>query len=158
MEIKEHHVYEGSFDDFRKHYLDPNKIVSKYEALGSRKVCVEPKEARGECEIVISREVTADVPRILAKFFKPWNRVTQTETWTDSSDRLTGRIKVSIESVPVAVSSQIVLTRRQNSCVQDIETKVESNIPLIGSKLAAFVAENTRKYILDERAYMKELL
>lgn len=96
--------------------------------------------------VVNKRTVAAEVPGFAKKFVKPTNTLTQTSVWPDAAPdgSRVGTWKVDTKGVPIAMSGTMTLTPAPSGTVAIIEGEVTSSIPLVGGKLADFVAKEAK--------------
>jgi hypothetical protein len=160
MEVKDIHHYDHDVNSVFRFFHDPATVKTKYETIGARNVeILDTSEDGSAFTIKIQREVPADVPGILQKFLGAWNKVIQTEHWQTTADG--GRncnLNVDIAGVPVTVTGTMALQSQGDGCVNDVRMKVTCGIPLVGKKLAEFVAGDTKKAMDSEYAYIKSHL
>ncbi|MEE4379227.1 MAG: DUF2505 domain-containing protein [Candidatus Competibacteraceae bacterium] len=159
MDIHGEHHYDHPAAAVFKYFSDPDLIQAKFESIGTRAVEVlECAEIDGGVT-QSKREVPANVPGVLKKFLGAWNKVTQTEEWGPEEDgERVCDLNVEIAGVPVTVSGTMTLRSEGQGCVNDIHIKVSCSIPLVGGKLAAFVASDTETAMNDEYDYIKSQL
>jgi hypothetical protein len=160
LETKDLHYYTQDIDTVFRVFHDPEFIKAKYEGVGARNIeLLECSESGGTYTIEVKREVPADVPGILKKFLGAWNKVKQTEEWQGKTgDVRTCQLGIDIMGVPVSVSGTMTLRLEGNGCVNDVRINVTCRIPLIGGKLAAFVANDTKKSMDAEYQFIKDYL
>ena len=156
MEVKDLHQYRKDVEEVFKFFSEPDTIQAKYEGIGARNIKIlECSESGGSYLVKIEREVPSDVPGILQKFLGAWNKVVQTEQWQLQEDGIrTCDLKVDIVGVPVNVSGAMTLRPEGEGCVNDVRLTVSCSIPLVGKKLAEFVAGDTKKSMDAEHAYI----
>jgi hypothetical protein len=160
VEIKDLHPYDKDIDAVFKFFSDPKLVKAKFEGIGTRHVEVlETADSQGRGVTRTKREVPANVPGILKKFLGAWNKVEQTEKWQTSNDGVrTCDLEVNIVGVPVNVSGTMTLRPEGKGCVNDIRIKVTCGIPLVGGKLAEFIAGDTKKAMDAEYVYITNQL
>ncbi|MGE3589238.1 MAG: DUF2505 domain-containing protein [Ilumatobacteraceae bacterium] len=142
---------------------DFDEVREKYEALGHSDVELVSREegTRGEVTLVTRRVVPLELPGFAKRFLSPHQTVTQTDTWTaaDGDGVRTGTFAVVGKGTPVQVHGTMRLapkgTRRCSNCTY---VTVECKIPLIGGKIADFVAGDTRRAVDHEQTWIREHL
>lgn len=148
------HEYNVSAETLYKSFKNAELIQQKYEHIGARNVSVT------ECtdtSVKTSREVTADVPKVLAKFAKEWNELKQFETWSKTSNGYAADLTIKLAGVPVDITGTLTIeSTGDNQCNNTVEIHVKCGIPLIGGKAEAFVLEDTKKQIQEEYVFLKE--
>ena len=160
MEVKVRHIYDQPVDAVFTKLGDKASVERKYKDLGARNIKLEKcKLTKTSLEIVISREVPANVPPLLKKFIAEWNLAHQEERWTGIAGKsYQGNVKISIKGVPVTITGKMVLASKDKGCVNDVTLTIESGIPLIGKKLAEFVGQNSAIELQKQYAYVKASL
>lgn len=157
MKIEAEHKYKASADDVFAALTDEDALVAKHEKLGARNITAVVEEDGDALQVTVIREVPADVPGVLQRFLKPWNRITQAETWQAYDDgSYAADLTIDIENVPVSIAGSLNLQPRDGGCVNIVELDVGCSIPLVGGKLAAFVGENSERLIAAEYRYLKK--
>lgn len=160
MEVKGLHHYTKGVESVFKFFSEPAAVAAKYAGVGARNVEVlEASESGGVHTVKVRREVPADVPGLLQKFLGAWNKVMQTEQWrTAAGGARTCDLKVDIVGVPVGVTGTMHLRPEGGGCVNDVRLNVTCGIPLVGKKLAEFVAGDIKKAMDAEYAYISAQL
>ncbi|WP_372981914.1 DUF2505 domain-containing protein [Marinobacter sediminum] len=162
MELELTHPYEAGLNDVLGTFFSRDRILEKNTREGSRNVKVrELILDEASARIVIEREVTSstDVPSILASFHREWNEVSQDEHWfRKSEDEWHCEFRVRIDGVPAKIRGIMKLKGDGQSCTNQVNLKVRSDLPLIGKKLAKFLAEDSRIKIEDEYQATRRLL
>jgi len=91
----------------------------------------------------------------------PKQHVTQTDVWSaaDSKGRRSGTFAVESKGAPVRLHGTLQLVPRgAKGCTNTIDVTVECGVPLIGGKIADFVAGDTRRALDHEQTSMSEHL
>lgn len=162
MQIELEHPYEASLEQVLGTFFSKDHILEKNARLGSRNVCV-PELARDDlsAKLVIEREVTSslEVPGMLASFHREWNRVRQEEHWFRKSDtEWHCEFRVHIESVPAKIKGMMKLSGSETQCTNQIMLSVRCDVPLLGKKVARFLAEDCHAKIEREYQATRQLL
>ena len=148
MKVNATHKYSCGMDELFGHFSKPEFYVQKFEGCGE-----------DSFEIKTERDVPADVPGFLANFVSEWNTLTQTETWEGAKgDEYYNELDISAGGVPVEIRGSMNLTPDGDGCVNDIEMEIKCAIPLVGKKLAEFIANDTAKTLAAEYEFIKEFL
>lgn len=152
MEIHGTHHYDHSLETVFKCFGDKDATIRRFTALGSRNINIETlKQTKTSMDMVIHREDPVDAPTVLKKIFGEWSTVTQEEHWKGSVAKgYSGELKFVIKGVPLTITGHFTLQGDSKSCVNEITMKFESNIPLIGKKLAEFVATQAKAQMQKE--------
>lgn len=155
MQIELEHPYEASLERVLGIFFRKDHILEKNARLGSRNVCV-PELVKDDvsAKLVIEREVTTslEVPGILASFHREWNRVRQEEHWFRKSDEEWHcEFRVHIENVPAKIKGMMRLLGSEEQCTNHVLLSVRCDVPLLGKKVAKFLADDCHAKI--EREY-----
>ena len=137
-------------------FTDADAVTAKHEALGARNIRIVEWSVRDAgATLVFRREVPIDVPGFLKRFLQPWNTVTQRETWeVEDVGLYHADVSVEILGVPVRIEGTLDLGSTDGGCVNDVALSVASSVPLVGAKLAEFVAGDSRRLIEAEYRYL----
>ncbi len=160
MEVKARHVYQASVDAVFRSFGTEADVVAKHEALGARNVKFDYCALKDDAlDLKMHRQVPVEAPSMLKKFMKDWNEVYQTESWTGTpGERFEGDFEVHLHGVPVEVKGRCVLTKEGDNCINEVTVKIACGIPLVGKKLAAFVAEGCEESMEKEYQFIKKLV
>jgi hypothetical protein len=166
LKIQDTHNYDQNVDIVFKAFIDPNFVKAKYEGIGARNVeIVECSEQGGAHTFETKRELPANVPGLLSKFLGAWNRIEQSEAWQgEAGTSRVGINKIGIVSLPSGISVPVTVTGTQtlrpngDGCTNDIVFEINCGIPLIGKKLAEFVAGDIQKFMGLEYGFTKNYL
>lgn len=158
MKISAQHRYDCSIDKLYVLFTGQKFYADKFQHCGARNIKINRAEQTDEGFVVDSqREVPADVPGVLKSFLGEWNTIRQTENWDgDPGDEYYNDFEIAAEGVPVKMTGTMNLMPDGNGCVNDIEIEIECSIPLVGKKLAQFVANDTEKTLAAEYAFTRE--
>jgi hypothetical protein len=111
--------------------------------------------------VVVEREMTAstEVPGILASFHKEWNRVRQEEHWFRKDDgEWHCEFRVKIEGVPAKIKGNMRLQGTDQACINYVTLNVWCEVPLLGKKIARFLADDSHTKIEKEYRITRQLL
>lgn len=134
-----------------------SEIDRKYRSMGARNIEVLEIKTDGDVlRVRTRREIPAEVPRLLQRFLGEWNTLVQTEEWRTEGDRREGTVKVEIEGVPAKVDGEVSMRPHDGGSVVDMDFRVRSGIPLLGKKLAEFVAGITAELLAKEADFLRE--
>ena len=150
------HVYDHAPEVVYAQFTDAAAVVAKHEALGARDVEVDDWHVDDDgAALVFEREVPVQVPGFLKRFLQPWNEVTQRERWRRlADDHYHADVDVEIDNVPVRIAGTLDLRATETGCVNDVALTISSSVPLVGGKLAAFIAGDTKRLIAAEHRYL----
>lgn len=159
MEVSDSHHYDHPVEAVFQFFSDPARIQAKFEGIGTRNIEVLECAARDNGHLTKTlREVPANVPSILKKFLGAWNTVVQTEEWRREGPQWICDLTADIKGVPVDISGSMILRPEGKGCVNDVKIIVKCGIPLVGGKLADFVADDTGHAMDAEYEYIKSHL
>lgn len=155
-EYKTVHKYAVSAAKLYQSFTDEQQIKTKYEQIGARNVAVTTASATN---VETSREVAADVPKILAKFAGEWNTIQQTENWQQQNGSYIADLDIDLIGIPVDIKGSLhIEPTGEDSCTNTVSMKVKCSIPIIGGKAESFVLGDTKKQIENEYQYLKSNL
>ncbi|MEE3168492.1 MAG: DUF2505 domain-containing protein [Pseudomonadota bacterium] len=162
MELEFEHPYNARLDRVLGAFFDESHIHEKNAQLGARNVRVAER-ARDESsgKLVIEREVTSSlaVPGVLASFHREWNQVRQEEHWFRKSDgEWHCEFRVRIEGVPAKIQGMMQLRDQGETCTNRVTLNVRCDVPLLGKKIARFLADDSHAKIEREYEATRELL
>lgn len=155
MELELKHPYEAGIDTVMGAFFDKDQILARNEKLGSRNVrIVDLRRDDLTAKLVVERELAMkmNVPGIMASFNKDWNHIRQEEHWfrKDESEWHC-EFRIRIKGVPVRMKGIMQLVGDDRQCTNYVTLDIFCDIPLLGKKLAVFLAEDSRAKI--EREY-----
>ena len=155
MQITNTFLFNQSADSIYGYYTDSDLIIEKMEALGARNIEIEIVQNESVTEVIVSREVALDLPGPIKKFAKPWNKVTQKETWTgEKGGPYYGEMEIITEGIPLKVNGQMKIKATPNGSAAAIITEINSNIPLVGKTITKFAAQASEEAIDEELEYI----
>ena len=162
MELELRHSYDAGLDRVLGAFFDEAHIQEKNQRLGSRNVNI-PELTRDDlsAKVVVEREMTAstEVPGILASFHKEWNRVRQEEHWFRKDDgEWHCEFRVKIEGVPAKIKGNMRLQGTDQACINYVTLNVWCEVPLLGMKIARFLADDSHTKIEKEDRITRQLL
>lgn len=160
MEVRAKHHYDKSVETVFKCFGNKAATIDRFTNLGARNIHIETiKPTKTSLDLVVHREEPVDAPALLKKFIGEWNLLTQEEHWKGSASKgYVGDIKFSLKGVPVSITGKFVLAGDSKECVNDVTMNFESNVPLIGKKLADFVASQAKVQIQKEYELIRDSL
>ena len=162
MELNLEHPYERGLDQVIERFFDEAHIRNKNEQLGARNLRVtELKKDEMSAKLVIEREMTASapVPGVLSGFHREWNRVRQEEHWFRKDDgEWHCEFRVKIEGVPAKIKGNMRLQGTDQACINYVTLNVWCEVPLLGKKIARFLADDSHTKIEKEYRITRQLL
>jgi hypothetical protein len=160
MEVKAQHHYPKGVEAVLAAFGNKKKIEARFAAMGARNIAVQTcKVTKTSMDMSMTREVPVEAPSLLKKFMGEWNQVTQVEHWTGSAAKgFTGELTLTLHGVPVSVTGSLHLHGDASSCTNEICMKFESAVPLVGKKLAEFIASGAAKEMQREYEFIRDNL
>jgi hypothetical protein len=138
-------------------------VKAKYESVGQRDVHLVRRDEGddGSVTLVTTRVVPLDVPGFAKRFLSPSQTVTQTDEWAapGADGTRKGTFEVAAKGTPVSVRGTLELTPTDDaSCTNVSVVRIECKVPLVGGKIADFVAKDTRAAVDHEQTWLREHL
>ncbi|MEM7613226.1 MAG: DUF2505 domain-containing protein [Pseudomonadota bacterium] len=159
MRVARDHLYSVSPEALFGTFTDEAALLAKHKALGSRDIVIHRCQVSPEkAEVDFSREVPAEVPSMFKRFIQPWNAVRQTEHWQHNSVGYHAALSLDIKGVPAAITGTLHIEPVDDGCINHIVLTIECSIPLVGGKLAKFIADDAKRQMRDEYEYLSALL
>lgn len=151
------HHYKSPLDRIVGFYHDAKKTQEKLSALGARNVRVDQRPSPSkDLELVIKRELPAKPPKAIERFFHPWNEVQQREQWTWVTDhKLLCSVNIKIKGIPCTIESRLDFEDTADGCVNHIETKVQSKVPVLGRFIEEFIVKDAKRYMDEEYQFIQ---
>ncbi len=160
MQIRGRHAFPFSAQTVFSTYGDPKHLQAKHQFLGARNIeLAECALTDTSLDTRLLREMPVEAPAMLKKFIADWNQITQVEHWTgDSTSGYRGTLEVVIDSVPVSIEGTISLQPEDDGCIQESVLNFSCKIPLVGKKLAEFVAGKSKESMDSDFAFTLDYL
>lgn len=159
MKVNLEHKYAVDVDSLFALFQDPDFIVERYLETGALSASLLEISDDDGVLIRVEREVEVDVPAFLSKFMHPTTKVLQTERWQgDAGGPYVNDMQVEISGTPVKVHVSMQLIAKGKGCVNLVEIETKCGIPLIGSKVADFVAKDAERTANLEFDFIKAYL
>lgn len=160
MKIIAKHEYSCTSGELYELFSSDGFHSDKFAACGARNVeVVESEKTDDTFSITLDREVPADVPGVLKSLIGEWNTITQTEEWEDvGDDEYICDFALSTEGVPAEITGTMNVMPQGKGCVNHVEMEIESSVPLLGKKLAQFIAKDAEKTLGKEYDYIKSVV
>lgn len=163
MEFSATHTYPRAAATVFAVLTDFDRVREKYEALGHGDVELISREEDevGGVTLVTRRVVPLELPGFAKKVLSPRQSVTQTDTWSaPATDGVrTGTFAAVAKGTPVQVHGTMRLAPNgARRCTNITDVTVDCKIPLIGGKIAGFVAGDTRRAVDHEQTWISDHL
>ena len=135
-------------------YTDPDYIRLKNENTGGSNVEVEVTPNGEGVQIVVSRDLPAEVPSFAKKFTGETIHTTETDVWNgiNADGTRDGVIDVDFGKQPMAVNGTLHLASAGAGSVLTVDVDVKANVPFIGRKLEGVTAEQFLRAVEAEEA------
>ncbi len=163
MEFSVTHTYPRSAAAIFAMLVDFDRVREKYEALGQGDVELisRDEDDDGRITLVTTRIVPLELPGFAKRVLSPRQTVTQTDTWSalDSDGVRLGTFAVVAKGTPMQVHGTMRLAPGgARRCTNATDVTVECKMPLIGGKIASFVAGDTRRAVDHEQTWLLDHL
>ncbi len=163
MEFTVTHTYDHPADAVFDVLTDIEAVRAKYEAIGQRDVELVSRTdgEDGALSLVTRRVVPLDVPGFAKKVLSPTQTVVQSDEWTGPDDAgvRSGSFAVDAKGTPVQVRGTLRLTATgPTTCTNVSVVTIECKVPLIGGRIADFVAKDTRQAVDHEEEWIRSHL
>ena len=135
-------TFSHPIDDVFELFCDPDFLVERSMALGELSADAEIEDEGSKVTINMRREVTRDLPKVLAKVFDPKQVLNMTEQWQQIGEAFIGKSSFTVEGQPVDVNTEMTLKPSGDGCVFQIDYKAKAKIPLVGGKVEKFIISN----------------
>ncbi|NRB39623.1 MAG: DUF2505 domain-containing protein [Pseudomonadales bacterium] len=129
-------------DDVFDLLCDPDFLVERSIALGEISADAEIEDDGTQVTIKMRREVTRDLPKILAKVFDPKQVLSMTEEWKQIGEAFIGTAVFLVEGQPVEIKMDMTLKPTEGGCIYTCAYKAKAKIPLVGGKVEKYIISN----------------
>ena len=167
MQIVIEHPFKTSVEQLYRLFLDPSFNHAKFLAEGARNIQQSLHTAAdGSVVLAVQRDIEvqppSEIPYLLKKFIRPCYSGVQTEHWQGSAGGpYHCALSIEISGVPVSILGALSLKAKGRGCVISGHLDIDCGLPLVGKKLAAFIATDVQSKIALEdqftRAYLAQL-
>lgn len=137
---------------------DPDFRVERSLALGELSADCEIEDFGDSLTVAMEREVTRDLPSVLAKVFNPKQTLNFTEEWQADGEGWRGTMQITIKGQPVVISAEMSLQPIAEGCEYQVRHHCKAKIPLVGGKVEKFVLSQTDDGAVAELEYLKKSL
>ena len=163
MKVGSTHTYAAPPDVVFMMMTDPDVLAARYGALGHRDIRITEHRESGDGAATVAsrRSVPMDVPGFAKRFLSPTNTIEQHDRWnTPAADgSRSGTWEVSAKGVPVTTGGTLRITPgAKRTTVVEVTGEVTSSVPIVGSKLAGFVAGDVQRTLSAEEAFNDDYL
>jgi hypothetical protein len=158
MKVASTHTYSAAADTVFGVMTSPDVMVAKYTALGHLDVrVVEHRVESGIISIRTRRGVPMDVPGFAKRFFSQVTVIEQHDEWDPvlPDGSRCGIWQVTARGVPVTVGGQLRLSPTpEGTTIVEVTGEVVCPMPLVGSKIAAFVGDDVERTMRAEDSFI----
>ncbi len=151
-------TFSHSPQDVFELFCDPDFLVDRSMALGELSADAEIEEDGSTVTIAMRREVTRDLPKVLAKVFDPKQILNMKEEWQQIGDSYIGKSAFTVEGQPVEVKTEMTLKPTDQGSIFSISYKAKAKIPLVGGKVEKFIISNCIEGTQKEMEFTAEKL
>lgn len=155
MEFSETHVFDAPIEQVWAMFTDEAAHVAKFEFMGHRNIEVKECEKTDDSlRIVVSRDVSVDLPSFAKRVLKPTNTVVSTDLWKDNGDgTYGGTFSADAKGAPIDVKGTTRIEPTADGKTKyTVVTDLRVNVPLIGGKITNFAKGNVEQQMKDEFA------
>ena len=142
-------------DEAFARHTDEQFLRRKFEALGGRELRVEVTRDGDHVQLTIDRKVDADVPGFARKVISPSNTIHLVEQWRPDGEGYACEWTADSTPAPAKLHGTRTLTATGGGTDDTTDGNVEVKVPLIGGKLADWLAGEARKQLDEELAWMR---
>lgn len=136
-------------------------LQARYENIGARNVnFIEFDETDGQYTIESTREIYADLPKLLRKFANEWNFVTQKDIWRKQSDgTFSGLSTVHIQAeLPIEFTGTLHIRPDANGCTNHIDMQASCPVRIVGKIAEQFIKGKSLESMNDEYTALVDIL
>ena len=158
MNFEEKYVYNKAADSVMKMFSDRDYFERKYAQAADSFEVLEHELSDSTFRIKVTRTVPTDVPvpNFAKKLIPGSMTVIQEDIW-DLAAR-TGKISIDVVGSPVHVTANMRLIDGPKGGENHVSWKVDCRIPLIGGKIAKFVADDIQAKSPEDLRLSNEIL
>lgn len=154
-----HYEFEHDAQSVFNLLTDPDFLVDRCLDLGELEASCEVEEKGDVTVISLTRKLTRDLPRFLAKMMDPEQTMHMTEKWqSDGEGGWNGNYTFEMEGQPVIIRASFELYPTDAGCCYSIEHDVTAKIPLIGGKIEKYIGGQVDDGCTDELDYAQKKL
>ena len=159
MQIAGEHTYPYPVDAVFSILTDPDHILARHRFMGARNVrMLVHEQQEDDLVIQVAREVPAEVPHMLRKIIAEWNPVRQTERWTRQDNTWQTTLAFELKGIPVELQGTQTLEEHQGQTLHRVTLSLRCPLPIIGRKVADFMAVRIRDTLQGEFAHTENAL
>ena len=137
---------------------DPDFLVDRCLALGELSAECDVEEGEGVTTIRLAREISRDMPALLAKIFGAVQLTEMEERWEPNEHGWHGGWTMKVRGQPVTIFGDFELVNTPTGCRYSVSHRAKAAIPLVGSKVEKFILGQTSDGAIDELTYLRDYL
>jgi hypothetical protein len=137
---------------------DPEFLVDRCLAMGELSAECEVLEEEGLTTIELTREVSRDLPKVLAKLFDSVQMMDMKERWEEDGDGYSGNWTMEVRKQPVTISARFRLVTTAGGCRYTVNHSAKAKILLVGKQVEKYILGQTAAGARDELDYLAQQL
>jgi len=137
---------------------EPQFLVDRCLALGELSAECEVEEDEHSTVVKLVREVSRDLPRVLAKLFDAVQVTDMVETWQPDGEGWRGTWELDVRGQPVTVAASFQLEPTSTGSRYTVSHSARAKIPLVGKQVEKYILGQTASGATDELAYLRDYL
>jgi hypothetical protein len=150
--------FDSDIEEVYQTLTEPQFLVDRSLALGELSAECDVTEDGDVTAVNLVREVSRDLPRIMAKLFDPVQTMDMVEHWCEEGDSYKGDWTIEIRGQPVTITARFELTPTAGGCQYSVSHQVKAKIPLVGKQVEKYILGQTGDGARDELQYLKDYL
>jgi len=137
---------------------EPQFLVDRCLALGELSAECEVEEDEHSTVVKLVREVSRDLPRVLAKLFDAVQVTDMVETWQPDGEGWRGTWELDVRGQPVTVAASFQLEPTSTGSRYTVSHSARAKIPLVGKQVEKYILGQTASGATDELVYHRVYL
>lgn len=137
---------------------DPEFLVDRCLALGELSAECDLEEEDGNATLTLVREISRDLPKLLARVFDTVQVTEMTENWIPAGKGWRGDWTMKVRGQPVTIFADFELVPTRKGCRYSVSHRARAEIPLLGKKIEKFILDQTSGGATDELTYLRDYL
>jgi hypothetical protein len=137
---------------------EPQFLVDRCLALGELSAECEVEEDEHSTVVKLVREVSRDLPRVLAKLFDAVQVTDMVETWQPDGEGWRGTWELDVRGQPVTVAASFQLEPTSTGSRYTVSHSARAKIPLVGKQVEKYILGQTASGATDELVYLRDYL
>lgn len=137
---------------------EPQFLVDRCLALGELSAECEVEEDEHSTVVKLVREVSRDLPRVLAKLFDAVQVTDMVETWQPDGESWCGTWELDVRGQPVTVAASFQLEPTSTGSRYTVSHSARAKIPLVGKQVEKYILGQTASGATDELVYLRDYL